>query len=1254
MIAYIIDSLFFVDNPDSPDCYSVLAAFADETGVHSISEIKADRTLAEKIESLPIFAGYKYTYDVLKGADGKKIPAIFTEILTNECDAASLGQYPDLDIRRIQRVDNNIVNGLKTFIANPETKEVGLAFFCNYTDLTFQLCPATRNDVIYLTHITDCPDYVAVAGQRVHSSLKTISDFWEDGTLKAVLAGKGIELYANLKARAEAISIEPVISLADVKAHPEYFHFIREEDRDAKTILGSYSYFTTCNIISSSDISSVERLSSFVNTKNLTSTSDASAIRTYNECFADKLLITSEQGGAQFVVGLIHNGKCITMKDIVHLKPTYTLLRSILANGNKFATAVFGSNEGKPTCKIMYVPNASIEKKIEEGILVVQDVTTLPASEMRTNLLTDYTDVGTKGIVTVNLTELEAANSCLPENQGASSNAAAALTALCNSFDDSLDTVEQFTLCDCIEESVGFNSQSAVYKQASDVLNGMNRTVVQNTCVSTFNRQLPKFTDLLLIFDEDYQAAVKATSVMTSSDSSKTNVFDDESSDVGMIDEAEEVAENEESDDNIDLDDVDDMEDKSLSYADLDYLHMDLEYMRLDAGTDARNSAVGLGQYFDSKYYREIYAAFGPSVIASPECIEGNNANNKLPIQSNEILLYTGLYKLVLEGLCYENKFYTLAELKKALSDGMHSVIVDKFIRLLAQDVFNLNWRHTGTVKATLSRMTDKRDIEFYNASTERVSSETFMCLGWYNVILNNGKPTVVFKDGNDDERFPSVASYISSEIINSMSWVEAFIRLARWNTRKPRQLWIPSKKLNRNVESFLNLVSFTKQDWCGTFDEAKRVFFDGAPFTIDGRLACEASKASGLIQALTYFNEKLDSDAELVYGVPLCTRYEDTDETRVFYIDIFTLVSSIADGKLSVAGILFDKDTQTFESSVVSSDTLIMDPDEYYNNDSFVVPLSTAINNSKSQPAAFETMISIHLTRLWTLTNLAQCLGSKFPSTRVLDMLRFFEMTTIDSNLLSRCSKVISTAPNLRENLIKNLNRDYGNSITSEALANMIMFTNLALPYIKLAQDIQEFKKRTGNKPQIADVLNMARAVDISRAVTKSSAEVTTTISPSAIFKDCYNQCKRFYSFALEGRTILYIGEFENTKIDDPNKTSYVIWEPDDIPSIVALGCADRTAEAVLKPFDFVSKYVVLPYWAHCKIAYANANKTEITKAARDNAKATMERLRKQRYISFRTGITGSTPTVVDTFTKFVFDVWVAEIREQQKRKKN
>ena len=110
MIAYIIDSLFFVDTPDSADCYSVLAAFSDETGVHSLPEIKANSALAEKIESLPIFAGYKYTYDVINDATGKSAPSIFVEILVNECDAISLGQYPDLEIRRISRVNNDIIS----------------------------------------------------------------------------------------------------------------------------------------------------------------------------------------------------------------------------------------------------------------------------------------------------------------------------------------------------------------------------------------------------------------------------------------------------------------------------------------------------------------------------------------------------------------------------------------------------------------------------------------------------------------------------------------------------------------------------------------------------------------------------------------------------------------------------------------------------------------------------------------------------------------------------------------------------------------------------------------------------------------------------------------------------------------------------------------------------------------------------------------------------------------------------------------
>lgn len=1250
MIAYIIDSLFFVDTPDSADCYSVLAAFSDETGVHSLPEIKANSALAEKIESLPIFAGYKYTYDVINDAAGKSAPSVFVEILVNECDAISLGQYPDLEIRRISRVNNDIVSGLKVFIANPETKDAGLAFFCSYTDAALQICPSTRNEVIYLGQDDRCPESAVVLGQRVHETLKTISDFWDDGTLKTCMAGKGLNLSAHLEDRAGSFSVKPVIPLADVKANPSLFHFIREEDKDAKTILGSYSYFTTCNLVSPENIEGINKLSSFVDIKKTTSTSDSAALHTCNACFADKVIITSEQNGTQFVVGLIHNGKCITMKDIVHLKSAYNLLRSILSDGTKFATAIFGSCDDKPTCKIMYVTNALVNEKIESGTLVVTDVTTLPAYEMRAKLLADYSEVSIQGIRTANLTELEAANSCLPENQGASTNAAAVLAALCNSFDDTYDTVEQFTLCDSIEESIGFNSQSAAYKQASDVLNGMNRTIVQNTCVSTFNRQLPKFTDLLLIFDEEYQNAVKTITTDSAESPDKTNVFED-SDEESIVDESEVVTSTDENDDAADSDDSDDVDDKALSYTDLDYLHIDLEYMRLDADTDVHKSAVGLGPYFDSKFYREIYNTFGPTVIASPECIEGNDANNKLAIQSNEILMYAGLYMLVIEGLCYENKFYTIEEVKKALSNGIHSVIVDKFIRLLTKDVFSLNWRHTGTVKETLSRMTNKRDIEFYNTAAERSSSETFMCLGWYNVIMSNGKRTVVFKDGEDDERFPAVVNYINSEIINSMSWVEAFIRLARWNTRKPKQLWIPSKKLNNNTEYFLNLLTFSKRDWGGVFDESKRILFDDAFFTIDGRLSCEASKASGLIQALTYFNEKLDSDAELVYGVPLCTRYADTEETRISYIDIFTLVNSIASGKLAVAGISFDNETQAFMSSPVSSDTLVMDPEEYYNNDAFVVPLISAINNSNAQQSAgFETMVSIHLTKLWGLAGMSQCLDIKYPGARIFDMLRLFEMTAVDGNILDRCSKVLTASPALRSDMINSINRDYGNSITPEMLASMIMFTNLALPYIKLAQEIQEFKKKNGTKPEIADVLNMAREVDLNRAVTKSSAETTAETPQSTIFRSYYNKCSQVYSLAIDNSILLYVGVI-NTVIQGKQQSSYVLWEPGDIPSIAALGCADKSSSAEPASFEFITNSVVLPYWSYCKTAYASKAKTEITDVERRNALATLKNLRQSRYISFRTGVTGSSQAVCDTFTKFVFDVWVGQVRKQNKR---
>ena len=442
-----------------------------------------------------------------------------------------------------------------------------------------------------------------------------------------------------------------------------------------------------------------------------------------------------------------------------------------------------------------------------------------------------------------------------------------------------------------------------------------------------------------------------------------------------------------------------------------------------------------------------------------------------------------------------------------------------------------------------------------------------------------------------------------------------------------------------------MNLLNFAKQDWCGIFDESKRIWFDGASFTLDGRISCKIDNAKSLLGIVNYYNTKLNPKAELLYGVPLCARYADTEETRTFYIDIFTLANSIAENKIGVAGITFDSTTQRFESSIVSSGDLIMDPDEYFNQDEFIVPLTSARKSVSSNPAANESMISVHLTRLWTLSGLAAKFGAKFPSTRILDVLSNFERASFDSSLMSKCASILSAPANVRDSAVDALCTAYDKALTTEDLANYIMFERLALPYIQLAHEIAEYKEAHDGMISIAEVLTLARTVDANQGVSTSSAATVASVPQSAVFKAHYNKCEHIYSFSLGDSVILYIGA-ENVTVDGKSQCNYVVWEPADLPDLVALGCADRTASASPIQFKTLTQSIIAPFWKHCQVAFAK-NRPDITDANRRNAMMIIKNLKQSRYISFRNDVTGSSSAVTDTFSKFVFDTWFPEFKK-------
>lgn len=1247
MKVYTCKTLFSTEVPSLN--YDVIIGVVDGETVYTLTDLKTDSVLFNKVYSAIGCPRVRYNFDTCEGRY-----VITTEILAD-------GIRDNIEIEHIKEINGSLPAGLVAAKTNKELARMIDAFIMGYINQNEHIVSAARTDYIYLNQLPDDEGFVILGYNKDNRISK-----WQTcnrSTVLASLVDVNIAVGAALKASNEGYMLQAVVTKECVEKHPEFFHIIIPKDNDYNTLLMDITYPTK-----DKDISPFKtlKLGNPAGPAFITKSSDMSVVDKFNANNLPKIY-TVQEDDTLYVTGLFYNNELITIKDIVHLNSAYSLLYSLLykKEGSPLK-AIFSSIEEKITCKLQLVVDTGVSQEVT-GVSIIPTI--MAESKYAEILNRDYIEIANHGVNVANLANaINLLDSLLPEEANQADKAKSIKEALCNTFDSNLDTVEQFTLCDRL---VGDNMD--VYKNALDTLYNINKTIAQKTCVDTFNRALPSFERLVLAFGDDAQKAkIKADPLAETQDvlNAYTTIFNEGDNDNYDADVEYSTTDDSDLDTDSDSIGVDDTEaetvyDTQEHYSDFE-MCIDLEHMPLNK--DVANG--GLGEYFDSKFYVDIYNKY-PKLIAPPECIGGADVNNLLPIQKNELFMYAGLRRLVLEGICFERDIYTIEQLKQELANCVHSEIVDKFIRYFAQDIFELNWRHTGAVVVNLKELRDNparsRDADFYidKFTLGRASSDSFISLGQYK-LSSNGKVVYVsedsmssalqaFKMPQTPDYFRQISGFLINNVINSLAWVETAIRLARWNIRKPAMLSIPTKTGN---SKFLNLHTYTTQDWGGLFDTEKQVTFcnsinstdiDTCNYVLDACIASETEGLANIIDIVNFYNLPITDKTLILFGVALTKLYTDTDMTHTTYVDIFTLARGIADGALKVAGITFDKNTKQFVITNIKCLKGNVSEEQVSPLNTFSVadnvPLSAALSNVASNPGYYEVLTSSYLADLWIKIN--QNAGMSSKGTRIFDVLNCFSISGVDKQLLNRCTSILDSLESTDK--LKSFIRSYAWS--QEQAVNTLMFSQLAPDYLQLALQVKEFIYTNSAYPEINDILDMTYSISLqqhkSKGVDTTAAVQTNTISQKAhTFKMHYDKCKKFYSFTYNGKIVLYIGEetFMTRSVagDERENYNFVFWTPEDNDAVIALGCEDKTSLAVPINYSDLTAHVVGIFWQYVTVAFSKTNTPE----QRKNARTMLFKLKQSRYFSFTTYSLEVDKQITDTFSQFVFSVWFTEAK--------
>lgn len=342
------------------------------------------------------------------------------------------------------------------------------------------------------------------------------------------------------------------------------------------------------------------------------------------------------------------------------------------------------------------------------------------------------------------------------------------------------------------------------------------------------------------------------------------------------------------------------------------------------------------------------------------EDLIGYDSNNNLKLQDNERRFYNAFVSLLEVAIGIE--YGAIAEELYQENKDKKSRIVEDYLRTMSQEAFDLMWRHTGTTSAIY---TDDGTDESSSEVNEVVTFMKLPCLygevrkdsdsGRFvfenklfkdpNEVANAGKylhavmPRLglgfdggakltnnIKKDNSDLSGRGGLAGFVERNPSNKR-WIDAYIRLLRWGSRKPTKL-----SLERLVNDDVNPIELTDPKYWdlntsassmhdGIIDNLVPVVDEetGSEYTLD-RIVVQSNVVIpvGILKSVygstfDYLGNQTELIVNLPIGVVLRKSYKDSTVETTIFEDIFTFYNKLKKGDIPYGPIKFNKDNSTF-----------------------------------------------------------------------------------------------------------------------------------------------------------------------------------------------------------------------------------------------------------------------------------------------------------------------------------------------------
>lgn len=659
------------------------------------------------------------------------------------------------------------------------------------------------------------------------------------------------------------------------------------------------------------------------------------------------------------------------------------------------------------------------------------------------------------------------------------------------------------------------------YNTAYSKLNPILTNEIQNTPTSVFSRALPSYQQLSEIYnseDKDDSDGEGNDSVPNNSDNiASTEATTDMANTTQYF-----------------QDDLAGVEQSSMSLTDYSQLDMNINLTYMPLAT--------VFKYFDCVHYKNALAALGSTL--DPVLIEGSANNNTLPIQDNELKFYLGLRNLVIYGICVENKIFTMEGLEAKLAAGVHSLVVDAFLRDLAEDIYSLNWVHTGHVLADTSATSANDDGEDDTLSVSipgryfvEIGSSEYGTRQEHKVyeqfaeteFLDPKSRLAGFQSG-----MPRIDVYARTEIKNPFTWIEIVVRLSRWGARKPNSLYVPSLNEATTGPRFLNMQTLTISGFSGTFVNLQKNTYGEHEdvYLVDSEVILEVSDkwASDLTELNANLGTNLAMGDKIPCSIALTSTFANLpDKQQYFYVDVFTLATQIAKGQIGIYGLSYDTSTEEFICGSnlepvfdSSGDTVLYDPKRSFEENKTELP--RVLNALKLDPIVYTQSKCAFLVKYLRVLD-EKLSNFKTNTISILDLLRLCA-TQLNWDCISECEQLMSIMNNdERRDKAAQIRTVYQLPSTDEIL-KWIVFTEAVKPFMLLAERMRDKPKTLCSV--LKEALAVQAEIDSGNSTARSTHADQTVNSFSALFPKCIKHYK--FTHPITGEDICYAGIVDST----------------------------------------------------------------------------------------------------------------------------